>query len=184
MTRLRRILLVDDSPVFLAAAVSLLPASEGIEVVGTAGSGREALERVAVLKPDLVLMDLAMPDMNGLEAISRIAAMPDRPRVILMTGYVERAYRAAALRVGADGVLQKADLNEQLLPLIRDLLPRGGEGSGPATDAPSSPVAVRLGLEAGSATGGKRRTTETRSACRCREGETLGDLPEPQGQCQ
>ncbi len=184
MMRRRRVLLVDDSPIFLAAAASLLPASEGIEVVGTAGSGREALERVAVLKPDLVLMDLAMPEMNGLEAIRHMVAMPDRPRVILMTGYVERAYREAALRVGADGVLQKADLEEQLLPLIRDLLPRCVEGAGPSTDAPSSPVAVRPGVEAGSAIVGKRRASETLSACRCRDGETRGDLPETQGQCQ
>ena len=108
--RLRRILVVDDSPIFLAAVVSLLPASEGIEIVGTAGSGREALERVAELGPDLVLMDLAMPGMNGLEAAHQLTGLPARPQVVIMTAHDEAAYRAAALKAGADGFLRKSEL--------------------------------------------------------------------------
>jgi DNA-binding NarL/FixJ family response regulator len=126
--RLRRILVVDDSPIFLEAVASLLSAAEGMEVVGTASSGREALERVPELEPDLVLMDLAMPDINGLEAARRLAILPRRPRVIIMTTHKERAYRAAALSAGADGFLHKPDLEAQLLPLIRTLLPECGEG--------------------------------------------------------
>ncbi len=120
--RLRRILVVDDNPTFLAAVVSLLPATEGIEIVGTADSGRAALERTAVLEPDLVLMDLAMPGMNGLQAVRHIAVLSRRPRVVLMTAHEDKAYRVAALKAGADGFLHKSELDDQLLPLIRTLL--------------------------------------------------------------
>jgi DNA-binding NarL/FixJ family response regulator len=120
-------LVVEDSPVFLAAVVSLLAAAEGVEVVGTAGSGREALERVPALEPDLVLMDLALPEMHGLEAARHLALRPGRPRVVLMTAHAEKAYRAAALKAGADGFLRKSELEGQLLPLIRALLPECGE---------------------------------------------------------
>jgi DNA-binding NarL/FixJ family response regulator len=131
--RLRRILVVDDSPIFLEAVASLLPADEGIEVVGTASSGREALERVPELEPDLVLMDLAMPDINGLEATRRLAVLPRRPRIIIMTTHKEKAYHQAALRAGADGFLHKPDLEAQLLPLIRTLLPESS-GDGDSVD--------------------------------------------------
>jgi len=119
--RLRRVLVAEDNPIFLAIVTSLLSSTEGIEVVGTAGSGREALDRVDVLRPDLVLMDLAMPEMNGLAVVRRLAVLAGRPRVIIMTAHKERAYRAAALRAGADGFLQKSELLDQLLPLMQTL---------------------------------------------------------------
>ena len=131
-----RILAVDDSPTFLDLVVSMLREDGEIEVVGVAGSGREALERVAELGPDLVLMDLAMPGMDGLEAARHLAAAPRRPRVVIMTTHAEEAYRAAALRAGADGFLRKSELVDQLLPLIRGLLPEVGGDPGPADDRP------------------------------------------------
>ncbi len=132
--RLRRILIVDDNPTFLAAVMSLLPPTEGIEVVGTAGSGREALERMAVLKPDLMLMDLAMPEMNGLEAARHLALLPLRPQIVLMTAHEDKAYRVAALKAGADGFLHKSDLEDQLLPLIETLLADCGGDEDQADD--------------------------------------------------
>ncbi len=127
--RLRRILVVDDSPMFLTTVVSLLQAADGIEVVGIARSGREALERVKELGPDHVLMDLAMAEVNGFEAARHLAMLPTRPRVIVMTAHAEEAYRTDALEAGADGFLFKSKLNDELVPLIRTLLPEcGGEG--------------------------------------------------------
>jgi len=126
-----RILLVDDSPIFLASVVSLLAEVEGIEVVGTAMSGREALERVAVLEPDLVLMDLRMPEMNGLEAARHLAVLPRRPRVVIMTVHGDKAYRTAALKAGADSFLRKVELEDRLLPLIRTLLTGCGADGDP-----------------------------------------------------
>jgi two-component system response regulator NreC len=92
-----------------------------IEIVGRAYSGRGALEQVPVLKPDLVLMDLTMPEMNGLEATRALKAQPDGPRVIILTLHDNPEYRAAAEAVRADGFVTKTELDLQLLPMINRL---------------------------------------------------------------
>ena len=76
--RLGRVLVAEDNPIFLAIVTSLLSSTERIEVVGTAGSGREALDRVDVLRPDLVLMDLAVSEMDGLVVVRRTISYPQR----------------------------------------------------------------------------------------------------------
>jgi DNA-binding NarL/FixJ family response regulator len=121
--RQRRILVVDDSEIFLRAVEAILTSSTEIELVGSAHSGMEALERVGQLEPNLVLVDFAMPAMDGLEVTRRLATRPSRPCVIIMTAHDEDEYRQAAIQAGADGFLHKSDLNDQLLPLIRTLLP-------------------------------------------------------------
>jgi len=117
----RRILLVDDSEEFLDSATHFLTADPTIEIVGRASSGRGALEQVPVLKPDLVLMDLNMPEMNGLEATRRLKSQADGPRVIILTLHDNPEYRAAAEAVQADGFVAKTELGLQLLPLIQEL---------------------------------------------------------------
>jgi DNA-binding NarL/FixJ family response regulator len=112
-----RILLVDDSRQFLEAARRFL-ARESLDVVGQALSGYEALEQVTRLHPDLVLMDIAMPQMNGLEATRHIKAQPDPPRVIVLTLHDNSAYAAEALTAGADGFIAKADFGVRLIPAI------------------------------------------------------------------
>jgi DNA-binding NarL/FixJ family response regulator len=122
LTPARRVLLVDDSAEFLESAVHFLTADPAIEVVGQAYSGRGALEQVGVLKPDLVLMDLSMPEMNGLEATRRLKEQDDKPRVILLTLHDNPEYRAAAQAAKADGFVAKSELGIELLPLIYQLL--------------------------------------------------------------
>jgi CheY-like chemotaxis protein len=122
-----RILVVDDNPFLLEAVESLLATSDGIEVVATVSSGHEALARTPILEPDLVLMDLSMPGMDGTEATRLLASMPRPPRVVIMTAHDDDAYRAAAEKAGADGFLYKSDLATSLLPLVRALL-SGREG--------------------------------------------------------
>jgi DNA-binding NarL/FixJ family response regulator len=116
-----RVLLIDDSPAFLQAACRHLAATERLEVVGQGRTGLEALEQSARLKPDLVLLDLAMPEMNGLEAAQRIKAQPQPPKVVILTLHDDPEHRAAALAAGADACLAKARLTADLLPLIRQL---------------------------------------------------------------
>jgi DNA-binding NarL/FixJ family response regulator len=116
-----RILLVDDNAQFLDSAARALAAVPAIEIVGRALSGREALEQVMQLQPDLVLMDVAMPNMNGLEATRHIKAQPDAPRVVMLTLYDGPEYRAAAAAVGADDLISKAEFDTQVLPLISAL---------------------------------------------------------------
>jgi two-component system, NarL family, response regulator NreC len=116
-----RILLTDDSPVFRKSASRFLAGDPQLEVVGLAHSGQEGLRQVVQLQPDLVLMDIKMPDMTGLEATRRIKELPDAPRVIIVTLYDTPTYRAAAEEVRADGFIAKADFTEQIFPLIYGL---------------------------------------------------------------
>lgn len=116
-----RILLVDDNREFLEAAADFLATDPDLDIVGQLTSGRDALDRVASLKPDLVLMDLAMPDMSGLEATKHLKSRPDAPRVAIVTLHDNPEYRASAKKVSADGFISKSEVGTQLLPLIHAL---------------------------------------------------------------
>jgi DNA-binding NarL/FixJ family response regulator len=118
-----RLLLVDDSAEFLESAARLLALHQELRIVGRAASGSAALEQVAALNPDLVLMDLAMPGMNGLETTRRIKAQPAAPCVVIMTLYDVAEYRAAARDATADGFIAKSSIRSQLLPMLASLFP-------------------------------------------------------------
>ena len=126
-----RILLVDDSAEFLeSAARLLLLLHQELSIVGRAASGSAALEQVALLKPDLVLMDLAMPGMNGLETTRQIKARPFAPRVVIMTLYDVAEYRAAARAALADGFIAKSSIRSQLIPMLAGLFPEHAASDG------------------------------------------------------
>ena len=125
-----RILLVDDSAEFLESAARLLMLHQDLCIVGRAASGSSALEQVAVLNPDLVLMDLAMPGMNGLETTRQIKARPAAPRVVIMTLYDVAEYRAAAKDATADGFIAKSSIRSQLMPMLAGLFPDRAAGDG------------------------------------------------------
>jgi DNA-binding NarL/FixJ family response regulator len=116
-----RTLLVDNSPEFLGAAARFLATDPQIEIVGHALSAQKAIEEVARLQPDLVLMDVAMPEMNGFAATRHIKERPNPPRVIVLTLYDNDEYRAQAQAAGADGFVAKSEFGTQLLPLIHTL---------------------------------------------------------------
>ncbi len=113
-----RTLIVDDNPEFLEAAKRFLSADKQLKIIGIALSGQEAITQTDQLSPDLVLMDLAMPDMNGLEATAHIKRRPDSPHVVILTLHDTPEYREASNEVGADGFVTKSDFGVQLLPLI------------------------------------------------------------------
>lgn len=102
-----RVLVVDDQALFREALATLLGASGGIDVVGEAGNGDEALRRVAELAPDVVLMDLRMPVLDGAAATRRLAVEHPGVRVIALTTFDDDADVFAALRAGALGYLLK-----------------------------------------------------------------------------
>jgi DNA-binding NarL/FixJ family response regulator len=116
-----RVLLVDDEPDFLRSIRRFLEVDPYIEVVGSALSGREALEEIGRLQPDLVLMDIVMPGMSGLETTRRIKAQPGSPRVVLMTLYDDVAYRIEAEVIRADGFVSKTEAGVELLPFAHAL---------------------------------------------------------------
>ena len=116
-----RVLVVDDSPALLDLAAELVNASPWAEVVAKASSGIEALKQVEQCRPDVVLMDLAMPLMNGLEATRALRTRADSPRVVLMSVHEEEEYHRAAEKAGATAFLPKTDLTGQLPVLLRQL---------------------------------------------------------------
>ncbi len=115
-----RVLLVNRSPVLQESAARFLVTHLNIEIVGRARSGREALEQMSSLSPDLVLMDVALSDMNGLETARQIKARGG-VRVILLNLSESPVYIALAEAVGADGLVGQSELGEQLMPLIQRL---------------------------------------------------------------
>jgi len=117
-----RILLVDDHLLFRKGLVRLLDAQPDFQVVGEAADGWEAIEQTQSLHPDLVLMDVRMPNCNGLEATRQIKSrMPD-VRVVMLTVSDDEQDLAAAVRYGADGYLLKDILPETLFQQLRGLM--------------------------------------------------------------
>ncbi|MFJ6798364.1 response regulator [Streptomyces sp. NPDC091268] len=114
-----RVLIVDDQMMVREGFSVLLNAMEGIEVVGEAVDGREAVARVAELKPDVVLMDIRMPVMNGLEATREIVAADTDAKVLVLTTFDLDEYVYQALRAGASGFLLKDASARQLADGVR-----------------------------------------------------------------
>jgi DNA-binding NarL/FixJ family response regulator len=114
------VLLADDERLVRAGFRMILKAEAGLEVIGEAADGLEAVKAVEELRPDVVLMDIRMPKLDGLEATRRILARPEpQPRVVVLTTFDLDAYVYEALRAGASGFLLKDAPEDQLVAAIR-----------------------------------------------------------------
>jgi DNA-binding NarL/FixJ family response regulator len=114
-----RVLLADDQELLRSGFRMVLAAQEGIEVVGEAGDGDEAVVLTGRLDPDVVLMDVRMPGVDGIEATRRLAAAAARARVLILTTFDLDEYAFSALRAGASGFLLKDVPPDQLTAAIR-----------------------------------------------------------------
>ncbi|WP_136518691.1 MULTISPECIES: response regulator [Cellulomonas] len=122
-----RVVLVDDQALLRAGIGTILSAHPDLEVVGEASTGTEALEVVRATRPDVVCMDVQMPDMDGLEATRRIVADPDvHAAVVVLTTFNREDYLLEALQAGAVGYLLKTSRPEQLHEAV--LSAAAGEG--------------------------------------------------------
>jgi DNA-binding NarL/FixJ family response regulator len=152
-----RVLVVDDQALLRTAFSSLIDAEDDLEVVGQAADGREAVEIAARLRPEVVVMDVRMPVMDGIEATRQITARqgPDVPRVLILTTFDLDEYVFEALRAGASGFALKSRPLEELLTAIRTVA--AGEAllapsvtrrliAHFADRAPASPRAAAAGL--------------------------------------
>ncbi len=116
-----RILLVDDHPLMLMGIRSMLEGKPGIEVVGTAGNGVEALEKAAALKPDVMMLDIVMPGMDGIELARRMRAeMPDIALLVLSSD-TSLVTLEPLLNIGIDGFLPKTSDASSMLDAIRSV---------------------------------------------------------------
>jgi len=109
-----RVLLVDDHELMREGLRAILERERDIEVVGEAASGREAIAQADSLAPDVVIMDVAMQDMNGVEATRQIRAAQHQVRVVALSSHADRRYVTAILEAGASGYLLKADAYDEL----------------------------------------------------------------------
>ena len=117
-----RVLVVDDQQMFRVGLVAILQAQSDIEVVGEAVDGADAVERVRELQPDVVLMDVRMPNLNGIEATEAILGdetIEQRPRIVMLTTFDIDDYVFAALRAGASGFLLKDAAPDELISAVR-----------------------------------------------------------------
>ena len=114
-----RILTVDDHPLLRDGIAAVFDAQDDMTLVGQASNGREAIESFRRLRPDVTLMDLRMPDMSGIEAITAIRAEFSNARIIVLTTYAGDAQAAAALKAGAAGYLLKNMVRKELIDTIR-----------------------------------------------------------------
>ena len=127
-----RVFLVDDQQMVRGGFRMLVDSQPDMEVVGEAGDGAEAVERLAVTRTDVVLMDVRMPRMDGVEATRLLAARPEPPRVVVLTTFDLDEYAFAAIKAGAAAFLLKDAPPEDLLGAIRTV--HGGD----AVVAPST----------------------------------------------
>ena len=114
-----RILLADDHSVVRHGFRRILDAQEDMEVVGEVSNGREAVEQAAALQPDLIIMDVTMPELNGIEATRRIAEIVPRARVLALSMHRDPVYVREILRAGARGYLLKDSSEVDLVSAIR-----------------------------------------------------------------
>ena len=114
-----RVLVADDQSMVRAGFRRLLSSEEGIEVVAEAGNGKEAIEKAARFHPTVILMDIRMPELDGLEATRRILAADPAARVLILTTFDLDEYVYEALTAGASGFVLKDDPAEQLIAAVR-----------------------------------------------------------------
>ena len=116
-----RILLADDHALVRQGFRMILAAQPDMEIVGEAGNGREAVALAGELQPDVVVMDVAMPELNGIEATRRITTASPRTRVLALSMYKDSVYVREILRAGARGFLLKDAIDRDLLAAVRSI---------------------------------------------------------------
>jgi NarL family two-component system response regulator LiaR len=134
-----RVLLADDHACFREGLAAILNRFEGIEVVATAGDGAEAVQQARTARPDVVIMDVNMPGLNGLEAMRQLLTQQPEARVLILTAYTDSALVAQAIEAGAHGYILKDIRSVEVVNAIRSVY-RG-------EDVLASAVAGRLAAE-------------------------------------
>lgn len=134
-----RVLVVDDHAIVRDGLERLLNSAEGVEVVGTAGDGAEAIEAAMRVEPDVVLMDLSMPGVDGIEATRRLADTRPEAKVVVLTTFADQRRILDALNAGASGYLLKDAEPDEIITAVRTVVEGG---------APLDPKAARVLLDA------------------------------------
>ena len=171
-----RILVADDHPLFRSALRQLLCRHEDLEVVAEAATGKQAIEQCHLLRPDLVLMDIGMPEMDGITATQRIKEELPSTVVLILTAFEEPDYLLEAIKVGAAGYVLKHTPEQQLACAIRATL----RGESPLNEGLAEQLLLRLveeqkaeGLAPSRRLSGEHTETTVLAKLTAREVETL-----------
>lgn len=121
----KRVVLIDDHPIMRHGLAQLVRGEAGLDVCGEAGSAREGLEVVGRLKPDLAIIDLTLPDKNGLELVKDIRAMHPATQCLVLSMHDEALYGERSLRAGARGYVMKEEAADHLISAIQKVLGGG-----------------------------------------------------------
>jgi two-component system nitrate/nitrite response regulator NarL len=156
-----RILLVDDHLLFRKGLIRLLDAQSDFDVVGEARDGLEAIEKTRQLRPDLVLMDIRMPDCDGLEATRRIKGQMPDVQVVMLTVSDSEQDLATAVKYGADGYLLKDVEPEELFEQLR----RVGEGEAPLSRGMTGKLFSQLSRQSRPVAGSKASSVLSEREC-------------------
>jgi DNA-binding NarL/FixJ family response regulator len=122
MDQKSRIVIAEDHTILREGLRALLSSNPGFEIVGEAGDGREAIRCVEKFKPSLILTDLSMPKMNGMEAIREIRRVSPETKILVLTVHRAEEYILATFRAGADGYLLKDSTHAELLMAVKKVL--------------------------------------------------------------
>ena len=154
-----RVLLVDDDPLVRAGLAMIIATATDMQVVGEAGDGEEAIDEVRTHRPDVVLMDIRMPNLDGIRATALVRTLPQPPEVLVLTTIAADAYVLDALRAGASGFLLKDTPPAAIVAAVRQV----------ADGVPSlSPTVARTVIAHVAREGGAERQAAARA--------TLGEL--------
>ncbi|MBM2811634.1 MAG: DNA-binding response regulator [Chloroflexi bacterium] len=126
--RVIRVVIVDDHPMLLGGTERFLAGESGIEVAGTAADGKSAVEVVRRVLPDVLLLDVHLPDISGVEVARQVRSLVPRVAIIVLTGYDDVGYARAMLQLGARGYLRKSATGEEILAAIRTVVDGGTVG--------------------------------------------------------
>ena len=121
MLRTIKVLLVDDHEGFINAVIRHMRKHAWIDIAGTAANGIEAVARSESLRPDVVLMDLAMPEMGGLQATRLIKTQDQPPYIVIASHFDDAEHREHALRAGADNFVSKLSYIQEVMPILEGL---------------------------------------------------------------
>lgn len=138
MTAPIRVVVCDDHPMVRKALTDLIASARDMQLIGVASGGQEAVEMVTSLRPDVVLMDISMPGMTGIDATRRIMDVAPRVRVVVLTSFLEHDLVTQAIDAGAIGYLLKEAEPDEVLESVR---------AASRDEAPLSPKAARIVLE-------------------------------------
>ena len=176
MNRQTRVLLVDDHPLFRRGLRSLLDEESNISIVGEAGDGLEAIERVEELSPDVLIMDITMPKLNGIEATRRILAGSPGCKIIVLSIHSGKRFVEKMLQAGVSGYILKDNAPEDLVKGIQAVMDGGGYLSQSITSVVLSEFKSKLGF-VGDASKDTALTTRERDALQMLiEGASIKDI--------